>query len=101
MYLVVFFDLPVKKKIDRKEYAKFRKVLLNDGFIMEQFSVYSRYCASQNVLDQHIKVVRAALPPNGGVKILTLTSKMFEKMEIFIGRDKEQSEKAPDVFTLY
>lgn len=44
MRIIVFFDLPVVKKEDRKEYQSFRRFLLNDGYLMIQFSVYSRIC---------------------------------------------------------
>ena len=34
MRVMVFFDLPVKSKKDRKEYAEFRKQLLKNGFVL-------------------------------------------------------------------
>ena len=101
MYLVVFFDLPVKKKIDRKEYAHFHKALLKDGFTMLQYSVYARYCADNRVLEQHRKAVRESLPPKGGVRMVAITSKMFEKMEHYVGRKAQDSEREPDVCTFY
>ena len=101
MYMVVFFDLPVKLKIDRREYRLFRKALVKDGFQMLQYSVYSRYCASQHVVDQHLETVHNAVPPKGSVKILMLTSKMYERMESFYKGHREASEKEPDVFTFY
>ena len=39
MRMLVFFDLPVTTKADRKAYAQFRKFLVNDGCDMLQFSV--------------------------------------------------------------
>ena len=42
MRMIVFFDLPVTTKKDRKAYTDFRKFLIRDGFIMLQYSVYSR-----------------------------------------------------------
>ena len=101
MYLFVFFDLPVKKKIDRKAYAQFRKALLKDGFMMLQFSVYARYCVDNRVLEQHRKAVRESLPPKGGVRMIAITSKMFEKMEHYVGREAQNSEREPDVCTFY
>ncbi|MFN8985285.1 MAG: CRISPR-associated endonuclease Cas2, partial [Burkholderiales bacterium] len=38
MRLMVFFDLPVVKKEDRRAYTVFRRFLLNDGYDMLQFS---------------------------------------------------------------
>lgn len=101
MYLLVYFDLPVKTKKDRKEYALFRKALLKNGFTMLQYSVYSRYCADNRVLEQHKKRVREALPPKGHVRTMAVTSKIYEKMERFIGRKEVEGEKEPDVVTFY
>ena len=42
MRIMVLFDLPTKTVENRKEYLKFRKFLLNEGFIMMQESVYTR-----------------------------------------------------------
>ena len=42
MRLLVFFDLPVNTKKRRREYARFRKALIQDGFLMLQYSVYVR-----------------------------------------------------------
>jgi CRISPR-associated protein Cas2 len=101
MYLLVYFDLPVKTKKDRKEYALFRKALLKDGFTMLQYSVYSRYCADNRVVERHKKRIREALPPKGDVKTMAVTSKIYEKMENFIGRKEVEGAKAPDVCTFY
>lgn len=45
-WLMAMFDLPVLLEEERKEAARFRKSLLDDGFIMIQYSVYSRPCVS-------------------------------------------------------
>ena len=45
-WLMAMFDLPVILDEERKEAARFRKALLDDGFIMIQYSVYSRPCVS-------------------------------------------------------
>ena len=42
MRIMVLFDLPTKTVENRKEYLKFRKFLLNEGFIMMQESVYTK-----------------------------------------------------------
>lgn len=43
MWVLVFFDLPTDTKTDRKNATKFRKNLLEDGFVMFQFSIYMRH----------------------------------------------------------
>ena len=42
MRTIVFFDLPNKYLKDKRNYLKFRKYLINEGFIMLQESVYSK-----------------------------------------------------------
>ncbi|WP_290387130.1 CRISPR-associated endonuclease Cas2, partial [uncultured Muribaculum sp.] len=42
MWVIVFFDLPVETKKQRKDYSDFRKRLLSDGFTMFQLSIYVR-----------------------------------------------------------
>ncbi len=44
MRLMVMFDLPVDTSADRRNYRKFRKALLNEGFVMIQYSIYVRVC---------------------------------------------------------
>ena len=42
MRILVFFDLPTETADERKSYRKFRKLLITNGFIMMQESVYCR-----------------------------------------------------------
>jgi len=43
MWLMAMFDLPVETKENRRHYTRFRKLLMKDGFMMLQYSVYARY----------------------------------------------------------
>lgn len=47
MRLMVMFDLPVETSEQRREYRKFRKKLINEGFMMMQYSIYVRVCVSR------------------------------------------------------
>ncbi len=42
MRMIVFFDLPTKTTADLREYRKFRKLLITNGFVMMQESVYTK-----------------------------------------------------------
>lgn len=101
MWLIVLFDLPVKTKKDRKEYGKFRKNLLNDGFSMIQYSVYVRFCASEEVAIKHRRLVREVIPTYGHVRILGLTDRQFERMENFVGKVEKEPENAPRQLMLF
>lgn len=43
MRLILFFDLPVTTKKDRKTYAQFRKYLIQNGYMMMQYSYTAKY----------------------------------------------------------
>lgn len=96
MWVLVLFDLPVNTKKSRHDYAVFRKRLKGDGFQMLQFSVYGRACASQENATVHIRRIRSYLPPEGQVRILLLTDRQYGRQEIFTGKRRAKSEKAPD-----
>lgn len=83
MWIIVFFDLPVKTKTDRRNYSRFRKKLLKDGFVQMQFSVYLRHCASTENANIHAKRVKIFLPPKGNVSILRITDKQFGQIESY------------------
>lgn len=87
MWVLVMFDLPTETKTDRKNYARFRKDMLADGFQMFQFSMYIRHCSSKENADVHIRRVKSMLPPKGHVGMMCITDKQFGMMEIFRGKE--------------
>jgi len=101
MRLITMFDLPVKTKQERKIYSKFRKHLLALGLSMIQFSVYVRFCASEELAQKYRKSVRNALPECGHVRIITLTDRQFEKMENYAGKLRNVNENAPRQLTFF
>lgn len=88
MWVIVFFDLPTDTKRDRKNYTKFRKLMLSDGFEMFQFSIYIRQAPSKENAEVHMKRVKSFLPPKGHVGIMYVTDKQFGMMEIFRGKER-------------
>ena len=93
MWVLVFFDLPTDTKKERKAASDFRKLLIKDGFIMFQFSIYMRHCPSVENANVHIKRVKSILPPLGEVGILSITDKQFGAMELF----SEKKERKPPI----
>ncbi len=90
MWVMVLFDLPTDTKKDIKNYTKFRRSLMKDGFNMFQFSMYLRHCPSRENCEVHIKRVKSVLPPKGHIGILRITDKQFGEMEIYYGKTKEE-----------
>ena len=101
MWVMVMFDLPVETKKNRRDYALFRKRLLNNGFLALQYSVYARPCSSDENASSHKNRIEGKLPPEGQVRILTFTDKQFERMEVFYGKSKAEVEKQPDQLSFF
>lgn len=93
MRMLVFFDIPVKTKKERKIATAFRKFLIDDGYYMIQFSVYTRICNTIENALMHEKRLQANLPPNGHVRDLIITEKQFASMGILCGQKKRKDRK--------
>ena len=98
---MVFFDLPTDTEKDRKNYTKFRKSIMKDGFNMFQFSIYIRHCSSYENAQVHIKRVKSVLPPRGDVGIMAITDKQFGMMEIFHGKTQTEVKAPPQQLELF
>lgn len=85
MRMLVLFDLPVGSKRERHHAAKFRNFLLKDGYTMLQFSVYSRVCNGNDAVKKHEGRLKAALPPNGSIRLLVITEKQYQSIQILLG----------------
>ena len=70
---------------NRRNYTKFRKFLIKNGFIMMQESVYCRMALNQNSAKIITDNIRRNKPPEGMVQVLTVTEKQFSKMEFITG----------------
>ena len=85
MRMLVFFDLPVVTKSERRAYAQFRRFLLNDGYDMIQFSVYGRILNGNDAGDKHMKRLVTNLPQEGSIRVLTVTEKQYASMKLLVG----------------
>lgn len=101
MWLIVMFDLPTDTREARRAYHDFRSGLLDDGFLMMQFSVYGRHCGSEENSVVHERRIQASLPPDGEVRVLRLTDKQFERMKVFLGKIRKATEKAPEQISFF
>lgn len=82
---MLFFDLPMESDKDRREYTRFHKFLLKNGFIMMQKSVYTKLVIN-NVTSLAVKQrVYSNLPANGLVELLEITENQFSKIEYLVG----------------
>ena len=93
MRMIVFFDLPVKRKVDMKAANNFRKTLLKDGFQMLQLSVYSRIIRNDCNVTKHLQYLKSRLPQHGSIRALTVTEKQYANMEILVGEETKQEKE--------
>lgn len=79
------FDLPVETAKQRKQYRQFRKSLINEGFLMIQYSVYVRVCVTKKSATLMENRIKTFLPENGMIQALTLTEKQYNDMHFLVG----------------
>ena len=96
VWTFVLFDLPVVDPDDRRQYMRFRKLLLEEGFDMMQFSVYARCSPSEDRARIIEARIVAALPPDGCVRIFQMTDRQFGMMRCYHGKLPEVPEPAAE-----
>lgn len=96
MRLLIFFDLPVETSKERKEYAKFHKFLIKNGFIMMQKSVYSKLVINNVTSTAVRQKVSANVPPDGVVEMLEVTENQFSRIEYLVGNKQTLVEESMD-----
>lgn len=90
MRMILMFDMPTDTVEERKAYRKFRKFLLNEGFIMHQFSIYSKLLLNNTANKAMVDRLQENNPKKGSITLLTVTEKQFSRM-IYLNGDKDTS----------
>lgn len=85
MRMLVFFDLPTETLQNRRDYTRFRKLLIKNGFMMLQESVYCKLALNQTVVTAMTENIRKNKPPKGIIQLLVITEKQYSKMEFIVG----------------
>lgn len=101
MWLIAMYDLPIETMDNRRDYTRFRKALLKDGFMMLQFSVYARFIPSEEAAEAHRRTIKSCIPPLGQVRLLAITDIQFAKMEVFYGKKPRSPEDIPEQILLF
>lgn len=86
MRILIMFDLPMETNSEKKEYREFRQFLLQNGFLMLQYSIYTRLCTNQTMADNYMKKIEEYIPSDGAIRGLIITEKQYNKMKIFLGQ---------------
>lgn len=85
MRIIVMFDLPTDTLDDKREYRKFRKFLIKNGFLMMQESIYTKMALNRTVASSVEKSIKNNKPSKGLVQMLIITEKQFAGMEYIVG----------------
>lgn len=101
MWVIAMFDLPTDTPKARKAYARFRKNLLEDGFTMMQYSVYSRHCATIENAEVHLKRMGEKVPAAGEVRFLTITDNQFGRIKVYVGKKRQNAPPPPSQLELF
>ncbi len=96
-WILAMFDLPVVTKDERKVATKFRKFLLDDGYVMVNFSVYARPCVNWEQMRKHAKRLQNTVPRSGNVRTIFITDKQWKDALVIIGTDygEGHTQKSP------
>lgn len=90
MWMIVFFDLPVGSRGERRAAGQFRNFLRRDGYDMLQLSVYARPCRGEAGRQKHEARLKANLPKKGSVRCLTVTEMQYGRMSFLVGNKSSQ-----------
>ena len=101
MWVIAMFDLPTETVAARKAYARFRKALLEDGFTMMQYSVYSRHCASIDNAELHARRMGDQVPSEGEVRFLIITDRQFGQVRVYVGKKRQPPARSPPQLELF
>ncbi len=101
MWVIAMFDLPTDTPKARRAYTRFRKTLLEDGFTMMQYSVYSRHCASIENAEVHMKRMGSHVPAAGEVRFMAITDRQFGRIRVYVGKKRQPTPPSPSQLQLF
>lgn len=101
MWLVVMFDLPVGTQAERRAATRYRNLLLDEGFVMKQWSVYLRYFDTRAKAEAAAERLGKQAPPMGSVSMMFLTDKQYGMTRNYEGPMPKPTEKKPDQLALF
>lgn len=90
MRVIIMFDLPTITAAERKEYSKFHKYLIKNGFLMMQESIYCKLAQNASAAELIVNNIRNNKPMSGLVQSMIITEKQYGKIEYIVGERKSE-----------
>ena len=78
----------------QKEATKFRNFLLDNGFSMVQYSIYTKLFSGKDACQKYYGQIRMNLPEEGKVDIVTITDRQYENIISYQGKQKTEKKQA-------
>lgn len=78
-WFLVMFDLPVMTKKERRSATKFRKDLLDRGYLMLQYSVYIRCAVTYDRKESILSELESINPNTGHIRCFFITDAQWRK----------------------
>ena len=101
LWVMALFDLPVMTKPERKRATKFRQFLLDEGFLMMQFSCYLRFTAGKEQAEAMTRRIGRHVPKDGKVDVIWFTDRQYADIRSYRGKSDEPRPARPDQLTLF
>jgi len=100
-WLFVMFDLPTDTAEERRLASKFRNDLLDDGYLMLQYSVYVRSSVTLDKKESFVAHLKSINPNTGNIKCLFITDNQWGQMETISNKIKQSNrgiENQPQIY---
>ncbi len=93
MWIICMFDIPVRTRTEMRKATRFRNLLLDEGFMMKQFSVYIKPVKSLSVGQTLTKKLSKFIPDNSSVSFIYITDKQYLMTKNYLGKNFEDNKK--------
>jgi len=97
-WLIVLFDLPVTTKRERRLATGFRNDLLDEGYLMLQYSVYAKCAVTLDKKESFIKRLELIGPDTGNIQCIFITDAQWGE-SIFLHSTRKKSHRSIKNFT--
>ncbi|MDY5133765.1 CRISPR-associated endonuclease Cas2 [Actinotignum urinale] len=101
MWCLVMFDLPTETTQNKRDYRAFRNLLIDSGFLLTQYSVYTKYSPRGYLTQQSINFIKDSVPPQGEVCILHVTDRQWANMIRFFNAKEKKNPEQPEQLTIF
>lgn len=90
MRLIVVYDFPMQNGDDQRIYQIFHKNLIKMGFVMMQYSMYSKVIINDSSCTQIVSKIQGILPNQGNIILFKMTEKQYQDILFLRGAKNKQ-----------